>query len=72
MGRVTHKGDRTFARNFTRLMHKNGLTQAEVARRLGFSYTAPYHWCARRSEPSIGTMREIKKLYGCSWDDLLE
>lgn len=60
-----------FHERLTALMDECGITQSDLARRLGVTRTATHNWCWGVNEPSITTLTRIRRLLRCEWDDLL-
>lgn len=54
-----------------RLMSERGMTQAELARRLGRSRTTIHQWYWGMYEPDMDTLRRMSKIFGCTTDELL-
>lgn len=48
-----------------------GMTQREVAERLGISGTAVYYWTAGATVPSTENVARLETLLGCERGDLL-
>lgn len=51
---------------------KSGLSQAEVAMRLGISAAAVCQWETGNTAPDARRLPEIAELYGCTVDELLK
>ena len=49
-----------------------GLTQKEVAERLGVDQTAVHYWEVGSTKPRASLLLKIAKLYDCAVDDLLK
>lgn len=47
-----------------------GLTQAQLAARLGLAPATIYAWEARKNEPRASQLRALAKLFGVSMDDI--
>lgn len=60
-----------FHERLTAMMDERGITQSDLARRLGVTRTATHNWCWGVNEPSITTLSRIRRLLRCEWDDLL-
>lgn len=60
-----------FHERLTALMDERGITQADLARRLGVTRTAAHSWYWGINEPNITTLARIRRLLRCEWDDLL-
>lgn len=48
-----------------------GFSVIEVAKNLGVSRAAVYQWEEGNADPTVGNLRKMMELYGCSADDLL-
>ena len=57
-------------RNIRELRLKNGLTQENLAERLGVSYQAVSKWETNANTPDIALLPEIAKVFGISIDEL--
>lgn len=53
------------------LMDERGITQADLARRMGVSRTAAHNWYWGVTEPNIDTLVRLRRILGCTWDELL-
>lgn len=58
--------------SFLTCRKKTGLTQAEVAAKLGVTDAAVCQWEKGETMPNGKRLPEIAKLYGCTVDELLE
>lgn len=54
-----------------RLMADKGLTQSQMAKRLGISRTRMHNWYWGINGISIENLRMIKGVLRCEWEDLL-
>lgn len=60
-----------FANRLQALMAAKGLRQSDMARRMGVGRTRVNHWYWGVSEPRIDTLIRIRRILGCTWDELL-
>lgn len=60
-----------FAKNLKRFRKRKGLSQAELARRLNYGYTAIANYESGRNEPSFDTLIELAEILGITVDELL-
>lgn len=61
----------TFQEKLFTLRKKNGLSQDELAQRLGVTRQAVYKWESGNASPEIDKLRAIARLFGVSFDYLL-
>lgn len=54
------------------LRMRAGLTQREVANRLGVNPSTVTHWEKGRNFPTVSCLPKLAELYGCTVDELLE
>lgn len=54
-----------------RLMADKGLTQSQMAARLGVSRTCMHYWYWGINSISVENLRMIKGVLRCEWEDLL-
>lgn len=54
-----------------RLMAHNDMTQAELARRMGVTRHCVNAWYWGNNEPSIEKLRRLRRIFGCSLDELI-
>jgi DNA-binding Xre family transcriptional regulator len=54
-----------------KLMAEKGLTQSQMAARLGISRTCMHNWYWGINGISIENLRMIKGVLRCEWEDLL-
>ena len=52
--------------------NKNGLTQTEVAKRIGICKSTVSMWENDKSKPSINNLKKLAEIFGCTTDELLE
>ena len=53
------------------LMARSGVTQADLARRMGVSRSCVNNWYWGINEPSIESLRVIRRILRCSWEELM-
>lgn len=53
-----------FPERLTQAWRASGMTQAELAKRLGFNQAVVSHWMAGRSEPGLARLVEIARVLG--------
>lgn len=58
-------------KNIKELRTENGLTQAELAEKIGVSQGAVYFWEKGINEPTAGYLIKMAELFGVSLDELL-
>lgn len=63
---------KAIGRNVRRLLHEHGVTETEVAARIGHDPNTMYRICNGRRMPSAYTAKRIADAIGCSVDELLE
>lgn len=51
---------------------KKGLTQADLAKELGVSRNAVTRWESAKTVPSVGNLKKMSLIFGCSIDYLLD
>ena len=61
----------TFQEKLFTLRKKNSLSQEELAQELGVTRQAVYKWESGNSSPEIDKIRAIARLFGVSFDYLL-
>ena len=61
-----------FYKNLAALRNNLGLTQREVAGRLGIPFQRYNHYETGRNEPDIETLKAIARFFDVSLDELLE
>lgn len=54
-----------------RLMADKGLTQSQMAKRLGVSRTCMHNWYWGINNISVEKLKVIKGILRCEWEDLL-
>jgi len=52
-------------------MAARGLRQSDMARRMGVGRPRMNHWYWGISEPRIDTLIRMRRILGCTWDELL-
>lgn len=52
-------------------MLRRGLTQAELARRMGVSRTCIHQWYWGLNEPSIKSLKKLRRILGCTLEELI-
>lgn len=57
--------------NFTRFREAAGLSQRELAGKLGIDQSSVACWEIGRSVPRVSLLVKLADLYGCSIDELL-
>ena len=60
-----------FCKRLRAIMAERGVTQAELARRLGVTRTCTNHWYWGVTEPNIEKLTRIRQILRCDWDELL-
>lgn len=58
--------------NMLDLRKSVGLTQKEVAKRLGITTAAVSMWETGKTKPRADSLIALAKLYGCTVDDILK
>jgi transcriptional regulator with XRE-family HTH domain len=58
------------ARTIKDLRQASGLTQLELANRLGVTPSAVYNWERGRNEPSATNLRDLARALGVSMDEI--
>ncbi len=71
VGSVIQKMNIEIANKLIEFRKKNGMSQENVAEKLGISRQAISRWERAESAPDINNLAELSKLYGISVDDLL-
>jgi len=61
----------TFAFRFTEAVHAKGLSQDEVAKRLGTSKSLVSNWANGKTIPALKNSQKLSKLFGLSVEYLL-
>lgn len=61
----------TFDQCLKRLMLKRGLSQSELARRMGVSRVCVHQWYWGINEPNLEKLVRLKQILGCTWEELL-
>lgn len=54
-----------------RVMMERGMTQAQLARTMGVTRACVNRWCLGVNQPKIETLRKLRGVFRCSWEDLL-
>jgi DNA-binding XRE family transcriptional regulator len=52
-------------------MLRAGITQAMLAKRVGVSRPCVHHWYWGICEPNISSLRKIRSVLGCTFEDLI-
>lgn len=63
--------DKKFCKNLKAARKQVGLSQKQVAARLGVVESCYANWEQGRTEPSISTLRELFDVFAVTADDLL-
>lgn len=61
----------TFDQRLRQLMLRRGLSQAELARRMGVSRTCIHQWYWGLNEPSIESLKRLRRILGCTLEELI-
>ena len=61
----------TFDQNLRRLMLRRGMTQTELARRMGVSRHCIHAWYWGLNEPSIEKLKRLRRILVCTFDELI-
>lgn len=61
----------TYALQIRRLRESRGMTQRQMADRLGLSPAAVAHWELGRKKPTTDNLLAMAELFGCSTDAIL-
>jgi transcriptional regulator with XRE-family HTH domain len=61
-----------FKDNLKQLRKDAGLTQSQLAEKLGISFKTLSHWESGYTEPSILMLTKLKEIFAISYEDLLE
>lgn len=61
-----------FSKNLIRFLQINGMTQAELAERLGVSTATTSNWCNGIKAPRMDKVDKMCKIFGCLRSDLIE
>lgn len=61
----------TFCIRLRRLMLARGMSQADIARKMGVSRSCVHGWYWGPNEPNIDTLKRLRRVLNCTWDDLL-
>lgn len=56
---------------FKKAREKSGLTQQEVASRLGIDQSAVCQWETGKTKPRASLLPKVAAIYGCTLDELL-
>ena len=60
-------------KNIRRLRIERGWSQLYLARLLGFkSQQVVSRWECNDNEPDVESIRKLKRIFGCTYEDLLE
>lgn len=60
-----------FCVHLQRLMEEHNLTQAQLARRMGVTRTCVHNWYWGINMPNLETLRTLRRVFQCGWEDLL-
>lgn len=60
-----------FKENFTKLLKKSGITQSQLASKIGVSRGVITNYKNGDILPSYETLEKIKKVFNCTYDELL-
>ncbi len=63
---------KTFGSRLKELRIERGLTQSQLAQKIGSAQSAVYYWEADKQEPSISTLKKICELFEVSADYMLD
>ncbi len=63
---------KTFGSRLKELRLERGLTQNQLAQKIGSAQSAVYYWEADKQEPSISTLKKICELFEVSADYMLD
>lgn len=66
-----HNTMETFGSKLKELRIERGLTQKQLAQKIGSAQSAVYYWEADKQEPSISSLKKICELFEVSADYLL-
>lgn len=61
----------SFSMNLRRLMLRRGITQAEIARRMGVNRSCIHNWYWGIREPNIDSLKRLRRILGCTFDELI-
>lgn len=61
-----------FKDNLKQLRRSAGLTQTQLAEKLGVSFKTLSHWESGYSEPNLAALKKLKELFGVVYEDLLD
>ncbi len=61
-----------FKNNLKRLRKEAGLTQTQLAEKLGISFKTLSHWEGGYTEPSIAMLIKLKEIFAITYEELLE
>lgn len=60
-----------FCVHLQRLMEEHGMTQAQLARRMGVGRRCVHAWYWGINTPKLETLRKLRRVFQCSWEELL-
>lgn len=63
--------DKIFCKNLKEIRRCSGLTQKEIATKLGVVESCYANWEQGRTEPNIEMLRELGKIFDISIDELI-
>ena len=61
-----------FGENIRNLRKKQGLTQKELGEKLHVTFQAVSRWENNDVEPSLETIKRMKELFECSYEDIFK
>ncbi len=61
-----------FSNNLRRLLEENGMTQLELAKRVGVGTTSVSNWCKGIKVPRMDKVDAMCKIFSCRRSDLME
>ncbi|MGX8696317.1 MAG: helix-turn-helix transcriptional regulator [Prevotella sp.] len=63
--------DHPFHIRLQRIMYDKDVSQACLAKRLGVTRTCVNLWYWGINQPSIESLKSIRRVLGCEWDELM-
>lgn len=67
-----NKANELFAKNLNTFMEYYGLSQGQLADRLGYGHSAVSTWCRGIKFPRLSTIDKMTEIFHCTRSDLLE